>query len=142
MIPARILTVAFSLAFLLSLFAATPALAAPSTASANAAPQAKVSKPVVKSALKHDKSPALKSMKPKVPKQGNQKAKDLPVLPVPHNNVKGPTSNAKSGSADVQKSVVTNNMPTLSKTLKASATSMASSRQIRRAMLARITTCR
>jgi N-acetylneuraminic acid mutarotase len=107
-----VLTVAFSLVFLLSLFAATPALAAPSTASVNAAPQAKVSKPVVKSALKHDKSPALKSIKPKVPKQGNQKTKDLPLLPVPHNNVTGPTANAKSGSADVQKSVVTNNMPT------------------------------
>ena len=106
---ARVLTVAFSLAFLLSLFAATPTLAATNTASVKAAPQAKVNKPVVKNALKHDKTPALKTMKPKHVDQGKPKTTSAPTLPVPHGNLK---NTAKSGSADVQKNVVTNNMPT------------------------------
>ena len=103
---ARILTVAFSLAFLLGMFAATPALASPNTASINAAP--KSSKAVVKKALKHDTTPALKTMKPKHVDQGKHKTADLPVLPVPHGKL---NNTAKNGSADVQRNVVTNNMP-------------------------------
>ncbi len=107
----RILTLGFSFAFLLGLFASTPALAASNSANTRAtaaSPQAQTTKPLVRSALKHDKSPALKTMKPAHVAQGKQKIAPVPLLPVPHGKL---NSAAKSGSADVQKSVVTNNMP-------------------------------
>jgi N-acetylneuraminic acid mutarotase len=105
-----LLTVAFSFAFLLSLFLSAPAQAAARTTNTSAQPQSQ--KPLVRKALKHDTTPKLKTMKPSKAKgpTGKAKAAPAPAHPVPHGKL---NQAAKSGSADVQNSVVTNAMPSV-----------------------------
>src|SRR6185437_13315637 len=84
---ARMLTVAFSLVFLLSLFLSAPAQAAARTTTTNAASaKAQSHKPITRNALKHDTTPKLKTMKPSKAKAQSGKAKTVPAPahPVPH----------------------------------------------------------
>jgi hypothetical protein len=82
------------------------------TSAKAAGPQISTIKPVIRNAAKHDKSPQLKTMKPaksqQQTKQPSKKATEVPLHAVPHSQL---NTKAKHGSADVQNSVVTNNMP-------------------------------
>lgn len=80
------------------------------TANANVAAQAKTTKPLVRNALKHDTTPQLRTMKPARTQQTNKTTAVAPIHVVPHGKL---DSTAKSGSANVQNSVVTNNMPSI-----------------------------
>ena len=65
--------------------------------------------PQISAALKHDTSPALKTMRPaKSAGKANNKKTAVPLHDVPHSNL---NPAAKSGTADVQTSVTTNTMP-------------------------------
>jgi hypothetical protein len=85
-------------------------LTAPRSANAQAGAQAQTNKPVIRSALKHDATPALRDMKPS--KAAQQAAKKtiaaVPLHAVPHSQL---NAAAKSGSADVQNNVVNTSMP-------------------------------
>src|SRR5215813_3232415 len=83
-----------------------PANAAPAPTTAPAKAPASL-KPTVKSAVKHDSSPALRSMKPAHVVQPKAKTKALQTLAVPH----AKNLAAKPGSADVQNNVVADTMP-------------------------------
>lgn len=100
-----------TLALVMSLLTSSPLLAASSNVSTKTMPatsQAKTLKPTVRQALKHDTTPALKTMKPVRSKQANKDTKTVPVYAVPHGKL---NSSAKAGSANVQSNVVTNSMP-------------------------------
>ncbi|HEU5437798.1 MAG TPA: carboxypeptidase regulatory-like domain-containing protein [Ktedonobacterales bacterium] len=73
-----------------------------------ASAQGKPLKPLVRSALKHDTTPNLRTMKPPKVPQGKTKIKDVPLHDVPHGHL---TTAPKSGSAALQTNVVTNDMP-------------------------------
>ena len=78
--------------------------------SANAQAGAQNNKPVIRSALKHDATPALRTMRPAKQKSANKNIAAVPLHAVPRNTL---NAAAKSGSAAVQTNVVTNSMPSL-----------------------------
>jgi N-acetylneuraminic acid mutarotase len=93
--------------------AAGPATSAssPGAAPAKAAPlKSGGQRPEVQTAVKHDTSPALRTLRAANTATASPKASEARTHAVPHNVVK---SGAKAGSAAVQSSVVTNSMPSL-----------------------------
>ena len=107
----RISTFGFALALLVSLLVAAPVQAAQRSNSPGITGSGASHAPVVRSAVKHDTSPALKTIKltkSKIGRQAASKISTVPLHTVPHANL---NPKAKSGSADIQKSVTTNTMP-------------------------------
>src|SRR5258705_3415349 len=90
---------------------AVPANAAPAPTTGAPAKAPATLKPTVKSALKHDSSPALRSIKPAHVVQPKAKTKQVQTLAVPH----AKNLAAKPGSADVQSSVIADTMPAFQK---------------------------